>query len=286
MNFYIESFKHVLANDDFITSDKFLTFANINNIPYYKRDLLYSGGEWRGKNVESIIKNFKNNVGQTLFIGHSDKAVGYFDLKLLKTMGIRYIYGTNILNKKNFSTSLPLGITNNTNESKLHKIFGDTLHFLKAHESTNILSEFNGKIYANFSKNTNLGKRENLLQVIKQMDYIVHGEMDFSNQGRIKYLTDLRTSSFVLCPEGNGIDTHRIWETIYMGGIPIIIKNNYLSFILNELPVLQINDWSEILNIKYLEFQWNYLKKMLPDFSKIQMNYWYNLLRRNLNIKK
>jgi len=189
-------------------------------------------------------------------------------------MRISYVYGTNTFNKRGFSKSLPLGLTNNTNETKLHRLFGNTSHLLDAHESTTLLSNFNGKIYANFTSNTNFRKRNGLLNLIKNMDNIVYGKIELTNQGRIRYLQNLRTSSFVLCPEGNGIDTHRLWETLYMGGIPIIIRNNHLPCVLDQLPVLQINTWSEILNSNFLELAWNNLKKSEFDFSKIQMSYW------------
>ena len=32
---------------------------------------------------------------------------------------------------------------------------------------------------------------------------------------------------FVICPEGNGIDTHRMWEALYLRTIPIIKKYDF-----------------------------------------------------------
>ena len=30
---------------------------------------------------------------------------------------------------------------------------------------------------------------------------------------------------FIISPPGNGIDTHRVWETIYAGSYPVVEKN-------------------------------------------------------------
>lgn len=65
-----------------------------------------------------------------------------------------------------------------------------------------------------------------------------------------RYLDNLYNHLFVICPEGNGIDTHRPWEALYMGTIPIIKRNiHHQSF--DELAILFIDDWEE-LNLKFL----------------------------------
>ena len=85
-------------------------------------------------------------------------------------------------------------------------------------------------------------------------------------------MRDIKSSKFVLCPRGNGIDTHRIWESLYMGSIPIVIYENAHQ-LFTDLPILFINDWDEItydlLNNKYEEINsqtWNY--------DKLKIDYW------------
>jgi hypothetical protein len=39
------------------------------------------------------------------------------------------------------------------------------------------------------------------------------------------YLTEILEHKFVLCPEGNGVDTHRLWETLYLGRIPVVTRS-------------------------------------------------------------
>ena len=52
---------------------------------------------------------------------------------------------------------------------------------------------------------------------------------------------------FVICPEGNGIDTHRLWEALYLKTVPIIEKNKISNFIKKaNLPVLILDKWSDL----------------------------------------
>ena len=72
------------------------------------------------------------------------------------------------------------------------------------------------------------------------------------------YLQDMKNSKFVLSPRGNGLDCYRTWEAMLMGTIPIV-KHSTLDPLFEGLPVLLINDWSEVtesfLQETYVKFQ-------------------------------
>jgi hypothetical protein len=81
---------------------------------------------------------------------------------------------------------------------------------------------------------------------------------------------------FVISPPGNGIDCHRTWEALYMGCIPIVIKNDiYDNW--SDLPILQVESYSQLTN-ETLE---NFLKK---DFNSemIEMEYWTKKIKQSL----
>lgn len=61
------------------------------------------------------------------------------------------------------------------------------------------------------------------------------------------------TSRFrwTLCPRGAGQDTHRVWEALYLGSIPVVLKSN-LSPLYDGLPVIQLDSWDE-LSLETLE---------------------------------
>jgi hypothetical protein len=50
---------------------------------------------------------------------------------------------------------------------------------------------------------------------------------------------------FVVSPQGVGLDCHRTWEALALGCIPIV-KRSPLSQLFADLPVLIVDDWSEV----------------------------------------
>jgi hypothetical protein len=49
---------------------------------------------------------------------------------------------------------------------------------------------------------------------------------------------------YVACPRGNGLDTHRFWETLYRGSIPIVKASPWSQQIVNlGIPICEIEDW-------------------------------------------
>ena len=88
------------------------------------------------------------------------------------------------------------------------------------------------------------------------------------------YIENLRKYAFCLCPRGNGIDTHRIWEALYMKCIPIVKSHVAHKFEL-ELPILFINDWLDItpslLNATYSKIT---TSPSLFNTPLLSMRYW------------
>jgi hypothetical protein len=89
---------------------------------------------------------------------------------------------------------------------------------------------------------------------------------------RIDSWTKMIEYKYVISPLGNGLDCHRTWEAIILGCIPIV-KKSELDSMYEGLPVLIVNDWSDINQ--------DMLNNFKPDTSKIEkiyMTYWRNLI--------
>jgi hypothetical protein len=78
--------------------------------------------------------------------------------------------------------------------------------------------------------------------------------------------------AFVLSPEGNGPDTHRLWEALALGCVPIV-RRNFLSTFLADLPVLVVEDWRQI-SAGYLQESMHRLSAAKFNFSRIYLDYW------------
>jgi hypothetical protein len=51
--------------------------------------------------------------------------------------------------------------------------------------------------------------------------------------------------AFVVSPHGNGLDCHRTWEALVLGHV-VIVKRSPLDPLYEGLPVVRVDDWSEI----------------------------------------
>lgn len=83
----------------------------------------------------------------------------------------------------------------------------------------------------------------------------------------------LLNSKCVICPEGNGIDTHRLYESLLCGCIPIVEKNPYIMKKYEGLPILYTDNYSEI-TLDYLNEKYEEIKKGTYSFNKLFKNYY------------
>ena len=80
--------------------------------------------------------------------------------------------------------------------------------------------------------------------------------------------------AFVVSPFGNGYDCHRTWEALILGCIPIV-KTSGLDSLYDDLPVLIVQDWTDITE--------TLLSKTLEDFKKKHENNKFNYNKLTLN---
>jgi hypothetical protein len=80
------------------------------------------------------------------------------------------------------------------------------------------------------------------------------------------YLQELAKCKYIICPDGNGIDCHRIWEAYAVGTIPILLRNTFSMHLQSILPCILLDSWDQ-LNIPQCVVEYGSLK------SKLDKNY-------------
>jgi hypothetical protein len=103
-------------------------------------------------------------------------------------------------------------------------------------------SERHIEIYSNFSRHTNAKARAECLNAFEGDPRVVRKEP--SGRTQEEYYDDLCHSKFVLCPEGKGIDTHRIYEALISGATPVVL-NSTLNHLYEKLPICILNSWTD-----------------------------------------
>jgi len=148
------------------------------------------------------------------------------------------VYSVNWLGDKTIATPIPIGLEN---WSILRN--GVPKDFLKLIDKGLLpTSKRSIRILSSFSIETNSTERSKALEFTKSNNDVFQMPTFTSPK---KYRQMLSNSAFVLSPPGNGADCHRTWEAIYLGAIPIVLKK-YWPFGHLDLPVLAVEDWSEI----------------------------------------
>jgi len=57
-----------------------------------------------------------------------------------------------------------------------------------------------------------------------------------------KWQSELRSFRYVLCGTGNGVDTHRFWEALRYGAVPVVITSA-LDSVYELFPVVIVREW-------------------------------------------
>ena len=136
---------------------------------------------------------------------------------------------------------------------------------------------------SSFSRNTDRDRRQlhsinrsSIANTISQASFITKQRYDTTT-----YFQTIGKFKFVVSPEGNGIDTHRHWETLYSKGIPIIEDNVEMRKKLEGLPVLWTKDYSELTE-EYLNQKYQEILKTNYDFSYLLLSFYCEKYRDEL----
>ena len=143
----------------------------------------------------------------------------------------------------------------------------------------NFKSKKSELIYVNFSQTTydpkfrtHRGMRENTFDICKKNKFPISNPQSFEN-----YLANLKLHKFCISPPGMGIDTHRAWESLMCGTIPIMFATP-MDNIFEDLPVVIIDDWS-IINEDFLNKKYEEIKSREYNFEKLYSPYWKNKIQ-------
>jgi len=129
-------------------------------------------------------------------------------------------------------------------------------------------------------------QREVLYQQFGGLDWVTaergHNGLDFPH-----YCRQLAAHKFVMCPDGNGMDTHRTWETLYLGSYPIVQRHVFSEFFAQHLPIVIIDDWSEVTedNLNYVYDVFTGLKERWDadwHWELLTISFWEGLIRSRL----
>lgn len=233
-------FKNLNSDNLFIVSKNQDYVCYINrNLKIEENDMVFCKTDYVNL-LFKYLKKVENLKNIKLITSQSDLPINK-KLFSRKPNCISKWYSTNVQYSNENLISIPLGLANEFSKKNLNQFdFNDFTSFEDLNNKEN-------KIYVNFNVNTNYLYRSKLISKIKKDRLFVITNNTLSLK---EYKNNLSKYKFVLCPPGNGVDTHRIWETLYSNSIPIIFDEFYLDYF-KELPIIAINKVEEVVNIDF-----------------------------------
>ena len=244
-----------------------IIYSNNSHVCYQRKQLNISDGDTVfcvNSSLELLFHYVKgeNLKNLTLITSQTDDKISKKNIKKLPKQFSRW-YSINVDCTDPQLISIPLGLSNGYDKNldlDDNLINIDLNSFTKRKENL---------LYLSFEDNTNIRNRSGLKNYFSQFKW---AKILYKKNEILEYENDLRISNFVLCPQGNGIDTHRIWETLYCGSIPII--EDHIGFNqFKNLPIMFVDDFYKISE-KSLE---NFLDTLqVNDLDMIDFHYWKN----------
>jgi hypothetical protein len=165
--------------------------------------------------------------------------------------------------------SIPTGIENNRWFERVHKKE-------KMLEICKQPRKIRNIVYMNHNISTNPDERLLLYNLYRKKEWVTarNGKngKDFD-----QYIDDIYNHKFVFCPGGNGLDSHRKWECLYVGTIPIE-KRNLDNQFYQDLPICFVDRWEDI-TLEFLMTEFVRIKAGTWNMDKLNFEYWKNKIQ-------
>jgi hypothetical protein len=207
-----------------------------------------------GRFVLNVLSELKvqHRHFRAIVIGDDDNS---HDENVLRELSeyAQQIYSVNLLSNFHNIVGIPLGL-----ESPSYRSGGRLSNFRKIPMLNPIERPIN--FLVSWNVKTNLERRSDALEHFKRATDVLLFENRIAPQ-TLHALT--RRTLFVPSPRGNGIDTHRVWESLYLGAIPVVLSADKLPAF-SGWPIWIIEDWSEATSLSRSELELKYVELACP----------------------
>lgn len=259
-----------MLNEEIIQINKFSKLHDNKKIIFCKTDYILKEFQ--------TIKNIENNI--ILITGNSDYSVDDRIAEIIPD-NIKQWYAQNCITNNQKVNPIPMGIENKFNAYRNgHGIsYPERVELKESLLCRNKIAIPEKLIYANFNCQTNLNYRIPVRDICKSSIHIDWEEYSLTIQDFFDKILEYK---MIVCPIGKGIDTHRLWEVLYSGRIPITIKvGDYKIYKLYEkLPIIILNSINELNDIDLINH--HYEQQINKDITMGLFSYWKNKILKQV----
>jgi len=149
-------------------------------------------------------------------------------------------------------------------------------------------------IYANFAIGTNPTFRQPIKDICERVDFIdwdvnvtYTSYESYNNVVSLEYFyTKIKDYRATVCPIGNGLDTHRVYETLYCNRIPITFNKVLYDKLYYQFPVVLLDNINDLTNYELLNILITEQEKKIWDKNLLNFSYWKEIIINEHNIIK
>jgi len=246
----------MIQYDEYIWGDRFKSdFQNNNRVVY--------------SNIDHV-KNSMNKNCSVVVTHNGDNPVD--DDKISHFSNLKRWFGQNVMTTNDKVTPLPIGLENDYIGGQPQR-----KHILNGKSSEN--REASKLVYLNCSIGTYRPDRQPAYDYFSSKGWCTvkpHGSLDYYH-----YCNDILDHHFSICPRGNGLDCHRNWEILYLNRYPVMKKYYGLEKLYSDLPVVFVNDWSEVTE-EFLRNKLETMRNTTYNMDKLRYSYWKKLIEDSI----
>lgn len=162
-------------------------------------------------------------------------------------------------------TPVPLGLENafRQKNGRLH-------YYLDAIQQPVSMDQRTELVVSSFHTSTNPGARETARAVLRQSRH-GHYEQFFKS---LEYRQLIRRTKFVVSPPGNGDDCHRTWEAIYLGAVPVVLRDYLAPSLSDDLPILAVDSYEDFCDLTDEELEETFRTLRERPLTKAWAHHW------------
>lgn len=256
----------------FVSGDTFRSFAGaeitVSGVRYY------SGLDSNAVFVSSetsvqpgFVRDAERIAGQihakTLIIHNGDRVPSHEELSSLGLIFER-VFCVNLVNEGANLFALPIGLENANRRNN-----GRLSYYFQGLQAPRVSSRPR-LVLSSFHTSTNPIEREPIQELFARSRFGFDGH----HWKRHEYRNVLSDSCFVISPPGNGVDCHRTWEAIYMGAVPVVLRNRLAPSLAEDMPILMVDTYEEILDLSDNQLRATYDELVQRAPRKAFSSYW------------
>jgi hypothetical protein len=263
---------HRSGSYPFITSDTFRNLANhvhdeayiCNAKEVLEGDIVFIRTNQLDDFFDNVLPQIANRF---IIISHNDDiSVDKKFEAIIENKKIIHWFAENASFMHPKLTPLPLGIY-----SRFYDKQGLTVEYIKKYSGKK--KKF-PRIFYSFSLITSPVKRGAILEILKKIP-LCEG-LESGMLPKEEYFDAMTSSMLVAAPQGNGEDTHRIWEALCTGTVPVVQRTPSTEYWKKMgLPLYLIDEWEELSTMTEKElidiYEW---AKPLFSNKAIWMPFW------------